>query len=261
MFAFAPSTPLSLRNAAIARSPVQAPPRPSVGASRQQRVRMVLSEETEKDMLPVRITGNNITLTEALRVHINDKLGKVGRRFGGIVSKMDVHLTVEHNPSVPNRHKAEVVAYAGKTILRTEVRSDDMYASIDSVEDRIGRTIRKFKERKEGKAKNKSGAAEDGVASLAEEDMDDEEDDPFKDVYQDSAPPVPAVNAVVKRKVFPMPLQTVEEAVLCCEYVDHPWYLFRNAATKEISLVYKRNHGGYGLIEPSNPEVVDEEPI
>lgn len=222
---------------------------------------MVLSEDTEKDTLPVRITGNNITITEALRTHINDKLGKIGRRFTGVISKMDVHLTVEHNPSVPNRHKAEVVAFAGKTILRTEIRSDDMYGSIDAVEERIGRTIRKYKERREGKAKNKSSASENGVASLVEDDLDEEVDDQFADVYQDAAAAVPAVTDVVKRKVFPMPLQTVEEAVLCCEYVDHPWYLFRNAATKEISLVYKRNHGGYGLIEPSNPEVVDEETI
>lgn len=223
---------------------------------------MVLSaKETAESAAAVRITGNNITITDALRTHINEKLGKVMRRFGTLLTKMDVHLTVEHNPSVANRHKAEVVAFAGKTILRTEQRSDDMYAAIDAVEDRIARTIRKFKERKEAKFKGKETlvpdvAVGDGVGS-----SDDDSDDQFEDVYQDAAPQVPAVNAIVKRKVFPMPLQSVEEAVLCCEYVDHPWYLFRNAESGEICLVYKRNHGGYGLIEPSKPEVIDNEPV
>ncbi|CDF34884.1 unnamed protein product [Chondrus crispus] len=202
---------------------------------------MVLSAKETQESAAVRITGNNITLTDALRSYINEKLGKVMRRFAGVIAKMDVHLTVEHNPSVPLRHKAEVVAFAGKTILRKEVRTDDMYASIDALEERIARTIRKYKERKEAKSKGK-----DSISRTADDaaEMDEgEADDQFQDIYQDTMPQIPA------------------EAVLCCEYVDHPWYLFRNAETKEISLVYKRNHGGYGLIEPSNPQVVDEEQV
>jgi len=210
-----------------------------------------------KDARPVRITGNNIQVTESLREYVNGKLTKVLRRYGPIVSHFDVHLTVEHNPSVSARHKAEVLAFAGKTILRTEIRTGDMYASIDAVEDRIGRTIRKFKERKEAKGKGKEAGA--GVIDTDVADEDDADD--FADVYEDPPPAVPQVQGVVKRKVFPMPLQTVEEAVLCCEYVDHPFYIFRNAETNEFALVYKRNHGGYGLIEPSNPDAVDDQPL
>lgn len=207
---------------------------------------------------PLRLTGNNIALTESLRAYVEDKLGKVTRRFPSLLTKVDVHLTVEHNRSIARPNKAEVVAFSGKTILRTEVRSDDMYAAIDDVEVRISRTIRKFKERKESKPVATPAVAAD------DEDDDDDDDDGYTDVYADvgkdaATAGVPPVQGVVRRKVFPMPLQTVDEAVLCCEYVDHPWYLFRNADTKEISLVYKRNHGGYGLIEPSNPDIVDEE--
>lgn len=267
MLAFMPGAPLSFRggNSALTPRTGSVSPRLASGMAPMTRVRMVLSEkETGKETRPVRITGNNITITEALRSHINDKLGKIAKRFSGIISKMDVHLTVEHNPSVPNRHKAEVIAFAGKTILRTEVRSDDMYAAVDSVEERIGRTIRKYKERKEAKSKSKGAGGVNGAGSAIaplSDDEEDEQEDPFTDVYQNVSPGIPKVNGVVRRKVFPMPLQTIEEAVLCCEYVDHPWYLFRNAATGEISLVYKRNHGGYGLIEPSNLEAVDEEEV
>lgn len=213
--------------------------------------------------------GNNISVTESLRLYISDKLSKVTSRYTSILTKIDVHLVVEQNPSIHNRNKVEVVAFAGKTILRTEVRSDDMYGSIDAVQERIVRTIRKYKERKEAKyhQSNKAGknapVSVPGVGSGPAFVEDQEEDEMYKDIYErkEVVPGIPAVNEIVKRKVFPMPLQTVEEAVLCCEYVDHPWYLFRNAESKEIGLVYKRNHGGYGLIEPSNPESNDEEQV
>lgn len=213
---------------------------------------------------PLRLTGNNIHLTDSLHSYVSDKLGKVIRRFSSILTKVDVHLTVDHNPSNPNANKCEVIAFSGKNILRAEVRCDNMYAAIDNVEDRIGRTIRKYKERKETR---QSKGTVPGVLSDTPAAFDDDEgsadSDGYQDVYgvEETVPGVPSVAEVVRRKVFPMPLQTVEEAVLCCEYVDHPWYLFRNAATKEVSLVYKRNHGGYGLIEPSNPDIVDDEEV
>ena len=155
-----------------------------------------------------------------------------------------------------------MLAFAGKNLLRNEVRAADMYVAIDEAEEKIGRTIRKFKERRESKGVGKArdvplvdGAVED------EEQEQGDDGDAFNDVYEAQLPLVPPVNAVVRRKVFPMPLQTVEEAVLCCEYVDHPWYLFRNRDSGEISLVYRRNHGGYGLIEPMKEDVVDDEPV
>lgn len=254
MFAFAPCTPLVPRtaraNAICTRRCASTPKRHAPV--------MVLQD---RDTRPVRITGNNIHLTDSLRDYVNEKLSKVVRRFSSLITKVDVHLTVEHNPSVTNRHKAEVLAFAGKTILRNEVRATDMYVAIDEVEERIGRTIRKFKERKVNKGIGKARDVPLSTGNSSTDDDEVEDDESFTDVYQDPAPEVPPVNAVVRRKVFPMPLQTVEEAVLCCEYVDHPWYLFRNAATKEISLVYRRNHGGYGLIEPSREDAVDDEPV
>lgn len=258
------------------------PIRPVARQSRVAPPTMVLSdqkpgeEEASSDYEgpAIRLTGNNITLTESLRNYVEDKLSKVIKRFGPLLTKVDVHLKVEHNKAIRDSHRAEVVAFAGKTILRAEVKADDMYAAIDNVEERIGRTVRKFKERKVGKGR---GTATDvssdrlvavpGVQMPPDSFFEDEEpsndDNDFKDVYEqkEALPGVPAVEGIVRRKVFPMPLQTVEEAVLCCEYVDHPWYLFRNAESKEVCLVYKRNHGGYGLIEPSNPDGVDGEPV
>lgn len=222
----------------------------------------------------IRLTGNNVALTESLHQYVEDKLSKVVKRFGSLLTKIDVHLKVEHNKAIRESHRAEVVAFAGKTILRAEEKAEDMYVAIDAVEERISRTVRKFKERKVGKGRTAATDVSERLAAVpgvqmpadsifSDESANEKEDEEFKDVYEqkEALPGVPAVIGIVRRKVFPMPLQTVEEAVLCCEYVDHPWYLFRNAETKEICLVYKRNHGGYGLIEPSNPDGVDGEPV
>lgn len=250
MLFFVSYAPLALR--ASKSQPVCKRPS-ALTVRRNGATKMVLFDRQTNN---ITITGNNIHLTQSLQNYITEKLEKVSRRFGALISKMDVHLTVEQNPSVPKRHKAEVVAFAGKTILRTEVRTPDMYNSIDEVEERINRILRKFKERKERKDKIISKARR-----VTPDVVDDEDDDVYKDIYNEAPISLPAIHEVVKRKVFPMPLQTVEEAVLCCEYIDHPWYLFRNATTSEISLVYKRNHGGYGLIEPSNLNAVDDETI
>lgn len=243
----------------------------AVHATPVRSARMVLRTEDETAL---RITGNNIAITQSLRTYVSEKLSKVTRKYKSLITKIDVHLTVEHNPAIATKHKAEVLVFAGKTILRSETRSVDMYAAIDEVEEKIARTLRKYKERKFSKSKHAKNSgrtnnvpAADFVPAadpVIDEEKADDEDDEFnglQDEYAEDnsvAPGVPSVTAVVKRKVFPMPLQTVEEAVLCCEYVDHPWYLFRNAETKEISLVYKRNHGGYGLIEPANPNATED---
>lgn len=84
---------------------------------------------------------------------------------------------------------------------------------------------------------------------------DDEDDLEIADTYASSADPqtdVPNVEGLVKRKAFPLPLQTVEEAIMCLDYIDHSFYMFRLAETGTVSLVYRRNSGGYGLIEPES---------
>lgn len=202
----------------------------------------------------VRITGNNVQITESLREHVREKLRKVIRKYSGLLTGINVHLKVEHNPAISARHKAEVIVFAGKNILRAEVSSADMYAAIDLVEERIVRTIRKFKERKTGRSRKSSVEKSNDVAlggAVMTPELD-VEDGGMEDVYADVGRTggVPPVNEIVRRKKFPMPKQSVADAILCCEYLDHSWYMFRNEVTNRIALVYKRNAGGYGLIEP-----------
>ncbi len=217
-------------------------------AVRRRPATMVISPENLDTAL--KITGNNVEVTEAMNMYVREKLAKVMKKNISMLTKVDVHVSVEHNPAIPLRHKCEVVAFAGKAILRAEVRAEDMYAAIDSVEQKIGRTLRKFRERRVNRGRK--GTDNAAVASLL--DTDDVEDDGPEDTYNsvDVGGGVAPVSGIVRRKSFPMPKQSVEEAVLCLEYLDHEWYLFRNEKTDEISLIYKRNSGGYGLVEPMN---------
>lgn len=214
---------------------------------------MVISPENLDTAL--KITGNNVEVTESMNMYVREKLSKVMKKNIQLLTKINVHLSVEHNPAIALRHKCEVVAFAGKMILRAEVRSENMYASIDGVERKIGRTLRKFRERRVDRGRKSS----DNAVAAAIDDDDEAEDDGLEDTFNsvgvESA--VKPVSGIVRRKSFPMPKQSVEEAVLCLEYLDHEWYLFRNEKTDEISLVYKRNSGGYGLVEPMNNQWVN----
>jgi putative sigma-54 modulation protein len=197
--------------------------------------------------------GRTATQTSSLRDYVEKKIGKVVGKYSAYCSKVDVHLTVQ--PSVPAGQSAEVVIFHKKNIFRRLVSTADMYASIDEVEEKLSRTLRKFKERKEGKNQKASGV--DAVSTVFVDVSDDESADELDDTFAASSDPsavLPKVVGLVKRKTFPLPLQTIEEAILCLDYIDHSFYMFRLADTGKVCLVYRRNHGGYGLIEPDEDD-------
>lgn len=140
---------------------------------------------------------------------MDKKIGKVASTYPAFCSKIDMHLTVQ--PSVPEGQSAEVVIFFKKNIFRRQVRSDDMYKSIDLVQETINRTMRKFKERKEG-AVQKAGVPKDEVAVAVglvdvTDSSDDELDDELVDTFASSADPqpsIPKIDGLLKRKTFPL---------------------------------------------------------
>ncbi|MFO0212931.1 MAG: ribosome hibernation-promoting factor, HPF/YfiA family, partial [Pseudanabaena sp.] len=139
------------------------------------------------------------------------------------------------NPRIASSQSAEVTVYANGSVIRAEEKTENLYASIDLVADKISRKLRKFKERKTDRA-----AAKTSVAVVEQ-------------------PPVPLPNGnrvvelpnqVVRNKYFTMPAMSVDEALEHLELIDHDFYVFRNAETGDINVVYERNHGGYGVIQP-----------
>eukprot|EP00184_Porphyridium_aerugineum_P008244 CAMPEP_0184691938 /NCGR_PEP_ID=MMETSP0313-20130426/621_1 /TAXON_ID=2792 /ORGANISM="Porphyridium aerugineum, Strain SAG 1380-2" /LENGTH=214 /DNA_ID=CAMNT_0027149721 /DNA_START=272 /DNA_END=916 /DNA_ORIENTATION=- len=202
----------------------------------------------------IRVTGNNVDLTDSLRNYVIGKIGKAIAKYDNMVVHVDVHLEVKKNPSIRHPHSVEVVCQVKGNVLRAEVKSENMYTSIDTVEDKMSRVLRKYKERHhQVHGGEKIGdLMEQDVAPLftPAKDSDFEEFGLEIPPYEDENG-VPRVRQVLKKKSFPMPPQTVEEAVLCLEYIGHDFYVFQNKDTKQINVVYKRNNGnGVGLIEP-----------
>ena len=184
------------------------------------------------------IQGNNIDVTESIDDYVREKLEKAVKHFQSITTKVDVHLSVARNARITNKHKAEVTVYANGTVIRAQEGSESLYASIDLVSDKIARQLRKYKEKLNNK-KNHS-AVKTGEVVI---------ESPVEgDLIGDRTPELP--DEVIRMKYFAMPPMTIDEALHQLELVDHDFYMFRNKDTNEINVIYIRNHGGYGVIQP-----------
>ncbi len=170
------------------------------------------------------ISGKNIDVTSRLRAQIEQKLGKLERYFTPS-TEIIVTLSVEKE-----RHKIEVTIPVKGNIIRSEQVSDDMYVSIDLVEEVIERQLRKYKNKIIDKHQGGSAFQPDFMDS---DDYDD--DDEIK---------------IIRTKRFGMKPMFPEDACVQMELLGHNFYVFRNAETDEVNVVYKRKNGTYGLIEP-----------
>ena len=183
------------------------------------------------------IQGNNIAVTDAINDYVEQKLEKAVKHFQNITSKVDVHLSVARNSRIADRHKAEVTVYANGTVIRAQEGSENLYASIDLVADKIARQLRKYKE----KQLHKSHAHVKAGEVLPDEAVE-------MDLVGDRTPDLPS--EVVRTKYFTMPPMSVEEAKEHLQLVDHDFYMFCNSETNQINVIYIRNHGGFGVIQP-----------
>ncbi|WP_330204190.1 ribosome hibernation-promoting factor, HPF/YfiA family [Cyanobacterium sp. Dongsha4] len=187
------------------------------------------------------IQGNNIEVTESIHDYVEEKLEKAVKHFQNLATKVDVHLSVARNARISNKHKAEVTVYANGTIIRAQEHSENLYASIDLVSDKITRQLRKYKERNLAKKTHTAEKTSDAVEEKTVE----------TDLIGDRKPELPS--EVVRMKYFAMTPMTIDQALEQLQLVDHDFYMFRNEETGEINVIYQRNHGGYGVIQPRNP--------
>ncbi len=182
------------------------------------------------------IQGKNIEITDAIHEYVQQKIHKAVSHFQQLAMEVDVHLSVERNPRITPNQTVEVTVYANGSVIRAEESSENLYASIDLVANKIARQLRKFKE----KRASKTQAPKTGVV-VQERPVE-------ADLIGDRSPQLPP--EVVRTKYFAMPPMTVQAALEQLELVDHDFFMFRNADTGEINVIYERNHGGYGVIQP-----------
>ena len=175
--------------------------------------------------MQINIFGRNIEITEGLRQAVNDKMNRLEKYFKPD-TKATVTLSVEKGAQ-----KAEVTIPVKGNIFRSEQSSSDMYVSIDLVEEIIEKQLKKYKTKLTDSHRDRSEAA------FAESYMAEE--------YADSNEII--IERIKKFDVKPM---DPEEACMQMELIGHTFYVFRNAKTDKINVVYKRKNGNYGLIEP-----------
>lgn len=188
------------------------------------------------------IHGRNLEVTPAIRDYTETKLSRAISNFGDMVREADVHLSVARNPRVPQQI-AEVTMYANGTVIRAQERSENLYASIDLVASKLSRQLNRYKERvherTHGPVHRSARDEEAGAAALPP---------PGSALTDGREPGVP--HRGVRRKYFAMPPMTLEEALHQLELIDHDFFVFRDADSEQIQVVYRRNHGGFGVIQP-----------
>lgn len=170
------------------------------------------------------ISGKNLEVTEALKDRVTKKVGKL-EKFFHTGTEAHVTMSVEKN-----RQIIEVTIPFNGILTRAEVSNEDMYASIDKAVDILERQIRKNKTRLK-KHLHESAFKNDNF----EETFSVPEEHEFK---------------VVRAKRFAIKPMTTEEAVLQMNLIGHEFYMFSNADSKEVNVVYRRKDGNYGIIEP-----------
>ncbi|MDE6357016.1 MAG: ribosome-associated translation inhibitor RaiA [Eubacteriales bacterium] len=171
--------------------------------------------------------GKNITITDALKESIQEKIGRLDRLFP---ENTDISVTLS---VIKLDQKIEVTVKLPKRVLRAEVISDDMYVAIDEVVGKLERQMVKYKNRLRDKSRKDKSFVNELEAFKFEEDTED--NDEIK---------------IEKSKKFQVKPMDVEEAIMEMELVSHNFFVFRNSKTDEVNVVYKRNDGAYGLIEP-----------
>jgi len=186
------------------------------------------------------IHGKNIEITDAIREYVHQKIEKAVSHFQNLTNEVDVHLSVARNPRINPRQAAEVTIYANGSVIRAEESSENLYASIDLVADKIARQLRKYKERLQDRK----------TQTQSKTNFETGEKPVVSDLIGDRTPELPS--EVVRTKYFAMSPMTIAEALEQLQLVGHDFYMFRNAETGEINVIYERNHGGYGVIQPRN---------
>ncbi len=169
------------------------------------------------------ITGKNIDVTPGLKSAVEDKIGKLEKYF---TPDTEVHVTLSVEK---DRHKIEVTIPVKGNIIRSEQVSNDMYVSVDLVEEIIEKQMKKYKNKIIDRSQDGGNLQKDYM----EQDYSDEGE-----------------IKIVRTKRFGFKPMYPEDACVQMELLGHNFYVFRNAETDEVNVVYKRRGNTYGLIEP-----------
>ena len=174
----------------------------------------------------LQVKGKNLEVSDSIRTYAEEKLGKLDRQLHEL-TLVELELAVERNPSISANQVAEATNFTKGPVLRAREASGDMKASIDQLTEKLLRQVTHYRDKRSRSASRANGATQGGHA-----------------MSTDAEP------QIVKTKQFAMKPMTAEEAILQLELIGHDFFVFQNADSGDVAVVYRRKQGGYGLIEP-----------
>lgn len=177
--------------------------------------------------MQIAIRAKNVEITSPLREYLDKRLGKVERHFGADVT---VNVVVTNEPA---GYGAEVTIPYNGLIIRAEEKSQDLYSAIDLVVDKIVRQVNRYRGRLQARRQGPSLKMAPPPTEIESEETSSDSN-----------------GEIVRVKRFPMRPMAVEEAILQMNLLGHDFFVFASAESGQVSVVYKRRDGNYGLIEP-----------
>lgn len=177
----------------------------------------------------LQVKGRNIEVSDSIRSYAEEKLGKLERQLAD-PTQVELELAIEHNPSIADNHVAEATIWTKGPTLRAREASTSYEASIDQLVEKLERQVKRYREKRSRKetVRRANGHAPEEPSFSAEQ----------------------LEEMIVKSKQVDLQRLTPDEAALELELIGHDFFVFANVDTGKTNVVYRRNAGDYGLIEP-----------
>jgi putative sigma-54 modulation protein len=175
--------------------------------------------------MQLEVKGKNVEVSDSIRSYAETKLSKLGRQLSD-PTVVELELAVERNPAIAENQVAEATVWTKGPVLRAREASSDMKASIDQLASKLARQVKRYREKRveeprRGELPELGAEASEGPEPL-----------------------------IVKSKQFPVKPMSPDEAVLQLELVGHDFFVFQNAESGDVNVVYRRRDASFGLIEP-----------
>ena len=191
-------------------------------------------------MVDIKISGRKISVSDRMRDRVTEKIGEALRVFEVQPMSCDVVLRVDKNPSNPERKTCD-------SVVRVTASSTDMFAAIDEAAEKVTRQLRKYKTKVIDKHKR-------GPRGMAHPELEAVTAENLSQLIE----PAEEDDQLVREKIVDLTPMTEEEALVQTDLLGHDFYVFENATTGLVNVIYHRHNGGYGIIKPRIESEDDE---
>ena len=193
--------------------------------------------------MQLQVSGRNLDVTEPIREYALRKLARIERHLTED-TRVDLELAIERNRSISANQHAELTVWSQGPVLRAHEYAEDMYAAIDLAVDKLDRQVRRYRERRRHWRPHHQARDVEALIPLSDA------DEAASLSEANGAEPALPIPTIVKTKRFNMKPMHPDEAALQLELVGHEFYVFLNAESDAVAVIYRRRDGNLGVIEP-----------